>query len=146
MPIQKKNGGERILGIPTIGDRVAQMVVKNRIEERIDRIFHKDSYGYRPRKSALQAVGVVRKRNWEYAWVLEFDIKGLFDNICHFLLMKAVRHHVKEKWVILYIERWIKAPMNNKARLFLGKRVHRKEVWSHQFCQIYFFTMRLTSG
>ena len=110
VPISKKNGGIRILGIPTVSDRIAQMVVKQAIEPRLDSIFHPDSYGYRPRMSALQAVGVVRKRCWRYNWVLEFDIKGLFDNIDHTLLMKAVRHHVKEKWAILYIERWLKAP------------------------------------
>ena len=111
--IPKKNGGERTLGIPTVSDRIAQMVVKQYLEPRLEKIFHKDSYGYRPRKSALEAVGVVRKRCWKYSWVLELDIKGLFDNIDHSLLMKAVRHHTipKEKWVVLYIERWLKAEM-----------------------------------
>jgi len=71
-----------------------------------------DSYGYRPKKSALDAVGVTRKRCWKYDWVLEFDIKGLFDNIPHDLLLKAVRKHVKCKWVLLYIERWLTAPMD----------------------------------
>ena len=107
--IPKKNGGERTLGIPTVSDRIAQMVAKQYLEPRLEKIFHKDSYGYRPRKSALEAIGVVRKRCWKYTWVLEFDIKGLFDNIDHSLLMKAVKHHVKEKWVLLYIERWLKA-------------------------------------
>ena len=116
VPIPKKNGGERILGVPTIKDRIAQMVVKQTIEPRIDPIFHPDSYGYRPGKSALQAVGVVRERCWRYDWVLEFDIKGLFDNIDHELLMKAVRKHVHEKWVLLYIERWLKAPMNRDGQ------------------------------
>ena len=113
VPIPKKNGGKRILGIPTVSDRIAQMVVKQAIEPEIDQIFHPDSYGYRPGKSALQAVGVVRERNWRYNWVLEFDIKGLFDNIDHALLMKAVRHHVKERWALLYIERWLSASMQN---------------------------------
>ena len=111
--IPKKNGGVRTLGIPTIGDRVAQQVVKQHIEPRLEKIFHKDSYGYRPHRSALDAVGVVKERCWKYLWVLEFDIKGLFDNIDHTLLMKAVRHHVKEKWVLLYIERWLRAPREN---------------------------------
>ncbi len=111
VPIPKKNGGTRILGIPTVGDRIAQMVGKQAVEPNIDPIFHTDSYGYRPGKSALQAVGKVRERCWRYNWVLEFDIRGLFDNIDHTLLMKAVTHHVKEKWAILYIERWLKAPM-----------------------------------
>jgi len=114
VPIPKKSGGERILGIPTVSDRIAQMVIKQAIEPKIDPIFHPDSYGYRPGKSALQAVGKVRERCWRYNWVLEFDIKGLFDNIDHTLLMKAVKHHVNEKWALLYIERWLKAPMQNR--------------------------------
>ena len=110
--IPKKNGGgERILGVPTVGDRIAQMVVKRLIEPDLDPIFLPDSYGYRPRKSALDAVGVTRERCWKYDWVLEFDIKGLFDNLPHDLLMKAVRKHVKYKWAVLYIERWLIAPM-----------------------------------
>ena len=80
--IPKKNGGERILGIPTVGDRVAQMVVKQFFEPKVDPIFHPDSYGYRPKKSAHDAIGRVRERCWKYDWVLEFDIKGLFDLSC----------------------------------------------------------------
>jgi RNA-directed DNA polymerase len=112
--IPKKNGGERILGIPTVADRVAQTVVKMTFEPNVEPIFLPDSYGYRPGKSALDTVGVTRKRCWEYDWVLEFDIKGMFDNIDHELLMKAVRKHTSCKWVILYIERWLKAPMKMK--------------------------------
>jgi len=97
--------------VPTFGDRIAQMVVKQLIEPDLDPIFLPDSYGYRPRKSALDAIGVTRKRCWKYDWVLEFDIKGLFDNIDHELLLKAVRKHVKCNWVLLYIERWLTAPM-----------------------------------
>jgi RNA-directed DNA polymerase len=81
--IPKKSGGERILGVPTVGDRIAQMVVKQLIEPDLDSIFLPDSYGYRPRKSALDAVGVTRERCWKYDWVLEFDIRGLFDNLPH---------------------------------------------------------------
>lgn len=112
--IPKKNGGERILGIPTVADRTAQMVVKLYIEPKIDPIFHEDSYGYRPKKSALHAVGKVRERCWKFNWVLEFDIKGLFDNIDHDLLLKAVRFHIKDEWILLYITRWLKAPFLNK--------------------------------
>lgn len=108
--IPKKTGGERILGIPTVSDRVAQMVVKMYFEPLVEPHFHEDSYGYRPEKSALQAVAVTRKRCWRYNWLLEFDIKGLFDNIEHDLLMKAVKHHTRNKWILLYIERWLKAP------------------------------------
>ena len=109
--IPKKSGGERILGVPTVSDRIAQMVVKQLIEPDLDAIFQPDSYGYRPRKSALDAVGVTRERCWRYNWVLEFDIKGLFDNIDHDLLLAAVRKHVTCKWALLYIERWLTAPM-----------------------------------
>ncbi|WP_028306901.1 group II intron reverse transcriptase/maturase [Desulfitibacter alkalitolerans] len=108
--IPKKNGGIRVLGIPTVADRIAQMVVKIHFEPKVEPYFLEDSYGYRPNKSAIEAVGITRQRCWEYDWVLEFDIKGLFDNIDHELLMKAVHKHTKEKWEILYIERWLKAP------------------------------------
>ena len=108
--IEKKSGGKRVLGIPTVGDRVAQMVAKIYLNPLVDPHFHKDSYGYREGKSAIDALEVTRQRCWQYDWVLEFDIKGLFDNIDHELLMKAVKKHVKIPWLILYIERWLKAP------------------------------------
>ena len=108
--IPKKSGGERILGVPTVADRVAQTVVKLQIEPDIEPHFLEDSYGYRPGKSALDAVGVTRKRCWRYDWVVEFDIKGLFDNIPHDLLLKALRKHVSCKWALLYVERWLVAP------------------------------------
>jgi RNA-directed DNA polymerase len=119
--IPKKSGGQRILGVPTVADRVAQTVVKQAIEPILDPIFLADSYGYRPGKSALDAVGVTRERCWKHDWVLEFDIKGLFDNIEHTLLMRAVRKHVTCKWALLYIERWLKAPMVDEA----GERIER---------------------
>ena len=108
--IPKKNGGTRRLGIPTIDDRIAQMTAKMIVEPTIDRLFHKDSYGYRPNKSAIYAVEMARKRCWEHDYVIDLDIKGMFDNIDHELLMKAVRKHVKEPWILLYMERWLKAP------------------------------------
>jgi RNA-directed DNA polymerase len=109
--IPKKSGGKRLLGVPTVGDRVAQMVVKIYFEPLVEPYFHQDSYGYRPGKSAIQAIEVTRQRCWQYDWVLEFDIKGLFDNIDHELLMKAVRQHTDNPWVILYIQRWLQAPI-----------------------------------
>jgi group II intron reverse transcriptase/maturase len=109
--IPKKTGGERILGIPTVSDRIAQMVVKLTFEPLVEPHFLDDSYGYRPNKSAIEAIGVTRQRCWKYNWVLEFDIKGLFDNIPHDLLLKAVDKHTNEPWVRLYIERWLTAPM-----------------------------------
>src|SRR5690606_16038801 len=91
--IPKKDGGKRTLGIPTVGDRVAQMVVKKVFEPTVEPYFMEDSYGYRPGKSAIDAIAITRKRCWKIDWVLEFDIKGLFDNIDHELLMKAVCKH-----------------------------------------------------
>src|SRR6516225_456656 len=120
VPIPKKGGGQRILGVPTVSDRIAQRVVKQLMEPELDQICLSDSYGYRPGKSALDAVGVTRPRCWKYDWVLEFDIKGLFDNIDHELLLRAVRKHVKYKWALLYIERWLTAPMEQG-----GNRIER---------------------
>jgi RNA-directed DNA polymerase len=114
VPIPKKNGGVRILGVPTVADRVAQMVVKRAIEPEIEARFLPDSYGYRPGKSALDAVAVTRQRCWQYAWVLEFDIKGLFDNIDHALLLRALEKHVKCEWAMLYIKRWLTAPLQHE--------------------------------
>ena len=108
--IPKKNGGTRILGIPTIEDRIAQMVVKLYFEPQVEPIFYEDSYGYRPNKSAIQALEVTRRRCWRKDWVLEFDIKGLFDNIKHDILIEMVKKHTQEKWIILYIQRWLVTP------------------------------------
>lgn len=108
--IPKKNGGTRILGIPTVEDRVAQMVAKLYFEPNVEKIFYEESYGYRPNKSAIDAVGKARENCWRKDWVVDFDIKGLFDNINHNYLMKLVKMHTNEKWIILYIERWLKTP------------------------------------
>jgi RNA-directed DNA polymerase len=105
--IPKANGGERKLGIPTVSDRVAQMVVKLRLEPEVDPLFHADSYGYRPGKSALEAVGQARQRCWRYDWIIDLDIRGFFDNISHDLLIRAVKKHAQDKWVVLYIQRWL---------------------------------------
>src|SRR6478609_4904620 len=107
--IPKATGGLRPLGIPTVADRVAQMVVKRHLEPLVEPHFHADSYGYRPGKSALDAVATARQRCWRSDWVIDLDIKGFFDNLDHDLVMKAVRHHDKTPWVLLYIERWLKA-------------------------------------
>ena len=109
--IPKKDGGERRLGIPSVSDRIAQTVAKLSFEPLVEPHFLSDSYGYRPGKSAHQALEVTRKRCWRYDWVLEFDIRGLFDNIDHHLLMKAVKRHTDNPWLLLYIERWITAPV-----------------------------------
>jgi len=122
VPIPKKSGGTRMLGVPTLADRVAQTVVKLVLEPVLEPVFDRDSFGYRPGRSALDAVALVRRRSWEYDWVVEFDIKGLFDNIDHELLLRAVRKHCSTPWVLLYIERWLKAPMETKE----GKQVARE--------------------
>jgi RNA-directed DNA polymerase len=109
--IPKGDGKTRPLGIPTVGDRVAQMVVKMELEPGVDSSFHPDSYGYRPGRSATEAVRTARERCWRYNWAVDLDIKGFFDNIDHELLLKAVKMHVSNAWTYLYISRWLKAPV-----------------------------------
>lgn len=109
--IPKRSGGTRVLGIPTLSDRIAQTVVKMYLEPILEPHFHEDSYGYRPGKSAIQAVSQTRQRCWRYGWLYEFDIKGAFDNIDHALLLRALRKHTDCQWVLLYIERWLTAPL-----------------------------------
>jgi len=109
--IPKADGGKRPLGIPTVADRVAQMAIRLILEPLVEPCFHPDSYGYRPGKSAIKAVEKTRQRCWRYDWVLDLDIKGFFDNLDHELMMKAVRHHTDNRWILLYVERWLKAPV-----------------------------------
>jgi RNA-directed DNA polymerase len=111
VPIPKKSGGTRTLGVPTVTDRIAQTAVKMVLEPLLEPVFDRDSFGYRPGRSALDAIGLVRRRSWEYDWVLEFDIQALFDRIDHELLLRAVRKHCQTPWILLYVERWLKAPM-----------------------------------
>ena len=120
--IPKAKGGTRKLGIPTVSDRIAQTVVKRAIEPILDPIFHPDSYGYRPGRSAKQAIAVTRKRCWQFDWVVEFDIKSAFDQIDHSLLMKAVSSHIREGCIPLYIEQWLTAPFETTD----GERLPRE--------------------
>ena len=119
--IPKEGGRTRPLGIPTVGDRIAQMVVKRYLEPLVEAHFHEDSYGYRPGKSALDAVGVARQRCWRYAWVLDLDIKSFFEEIDRGLLMRAVRKHTQCPWVLLYIERWLRAPVQMADGSLIGR-------------------------
>ncbi len=109
--IPKGSGGVRPLGIPTVGDRVAQTVVKWVLEPQVEPVFHPDSYAYRPGRSALDAVGAARKRCWKFDWVIDLDIRAFFDSLDHALVEKAVAHHTDLPWVRLYIARWLRAPM-----------------------------------
>ena len=110
--IPKDHGaGVRLLGVPNTVDRVAQTAAARLLEDKLEPVFHPDSYGYRPGRSALDALAVARKRCWEKDWVVDFDIRAFFDSVPHDLLLKAVAHHTDERWVLLYISRWLKAPM-----------------------------------
>jgi RNA-directed DNA polymerase len=112
--IPKKGGGERPLGIPTVTDRIAQMVVKMYVEPLCEVMFHENSYAYRPNRSAHAAVAQARKNCFNYSWVIDIDIKSFFDTIDHELLMKAVKRHTREPWILLYIERWLKASVQHE--------------------------------
>jgi hypothetical protein len=113
--IPKEHGeGTRPLGIPTVADRVAQEVVRRYLEPRLEPIFHADSYGYRPRRSAIDAVRTARQRCWRYDWVLDLDIKAFFDSLDWELLLRALRRHTDCAWVLLYVERWLEAPIQRE--------------------------------
>lgn len=120
--IPKKDGKVRKLGIPTIGDRVAQMVVKEYLEARFEKIFSPNSYGYRPDRNAHQALEKVRQNCRKTDWVIDLDIKGFFDNIDHERLMLAVQKHVPEKWCLLYIQRWLTMPVQTKSGELIQKK------------------------
>ncbi len=109
--IPKASGGVRILGIPTVADRIAQTVVAMFLERLVEPVFHRDSYGYRPGRSALDAVARCRERCWRDDWVIDLDVRAFFDSVDHSLMLKAVARHTDAKWVLLYVARWLKAPM-----------------------------------
>jgi group II intron reverse transcriptase/maturase len=110
--IPKDHGlGVRLLGVPNTVDRIAQTAAAMLLEEKLEPIFHPDSYGYRPGRSAHDALATTRRRCWKQDWILDLDVRAFFDSVPHDLLLKAVAHHTDERWVLLYIERWLKAPM-----------------------------------
>jgi retron-type reverse transcriptase len=110
--IPKDHGeGVPLLGVPNTGDRVAQTAAAMLLEQKLEPVFHRDSYGYRPGRSAHDALAVCRRRCWTKDWVLDLDVRAFFDSVPHSLLLKAVAHHTSERWVLLYISRWLTAPM-----------------------------------
>jgi group II intron reverse transcriptase/maturase len=104
-------GGVRVLGVPTVADRIAQTVVATHLEKRVEPIFHPDSYGYRPKRSALDAVKVCRRRCWHKSWVIDLDVSKFFDSVPWDLIIKAVEAHIDAPWVLLYVKRWLAAPL-----------------------------------
>lgn len=112
--IPKDNGKVRMLGVPTVKDRVAQMVITKELEEIVEPHFSESSFGYRPNKNAHQAIEQARKNCWEYAWVIDMDIKGFFDTIDHGLMIRSLRHFTDKKHIITYAKRWLKAPIQLK--------------------------------
>ena len=104
-------GGTRMLGVPTVADRIAQTVVALQLVPRTESIFHDDSFGYRPGRSPLEAVAKCRERCWKKDWVLDLDVQKFFDSVDHDLMVKAVEANTDQKWVVLYVKRWLKAPM-----------------------------------
>ena len=119
--IPKKAGGVRVLGVPTVEDRVAQTLVAMYLEPEVEPLFHPDSYGYRPGRSALDAVATCRERCWKSDWVVDLDIRAFFDTIPHSLLLKAVARHTDLRWVLLYIERWLKAPLQQRGGVLVSR-------------------------
>ena len=120
--IEKPGGrGVRVLGVPTVADRIAQTVAAMVLEPKVEPVFHPDSYGYRPGRCALDAVAVCRERCWEADWVIDMDIRGFFDNLDHDLVLRAVAHHTDQRWVLLYVRRWLKAPMQRQDGSLLAR-------------------------
>jgi RNA-directed DNA polymerase len=109
--IPKAGGGSRILGVPTVDDRIAQTVAAMYLEREVEPIFHPDSYGYRPGRSALDAVGRCRERCWRNDWVIDLDVRAFFDSVDHSLMLKAVERHTDQRWILLYVTRWLQAPI-----------------------------------
>jgi group II intron reverse transcriptase/maturase len=113
--------GGRVLGVPTVADRITQTVVAMVLEPEVEPLFHSDSYGYRPRRSALDALAMCRERCWRSDWVIDIDIRGFFDNLDHDLVLKAVAHHTDQRWILLYVERWLKAPLQQDGGVLVAR-------------------------
>ena len=138
--IPKSNGKQRKLGIPTVGDRVGQQVIKDLLEPRLEEVFDDSSYGYRPLKSAHQALAAVRNNVRNYAWVIDLDITAFFDNVDHSKLLLALDQHVEERWIKMYISRWITAPIkkaNGELEAKQGKGTPQGGVISPLLANLY---------
>lgn len=133
-----KEGGKRPLGLPTIEDKIAQTVVTNYLEPLLEKHFHQDSYGFRPNKSAHQALSTLRERCHKMDWVVDIDIEKFFEEVDHDLLMKAVEKHTSQKWVLMYIKRWLKAPIQDKeVTIFPEKGLAQGAVISPLLANLY---------
>jgi group II intron reverse transcriptase/maturase len=120
--IEKPGGrGVRVLGVPTVADRIAQTVAAVVLEPEVEPVFHPDSYGYRPGRCALDVVAVCRERCWEADWVIDMDIRGFLDNLDHDLVLRAVAHHTDQRWILLYVRRWLQAPMQRQDGSLLAR-------------------------
>jgi RNA-directed DNA polymerase len=146
--IPKDHGtGVRVLGVPNTVDRIAQTTAAMLLEEELEPIFHHDSYGYRPGRSAHDALAVTRQRCWKQGWVLDIDVRAFFDSVPHDLLLKAVAHHTDERWVLLYIERWLCAPRRCRTGpSWHGRGEPRKDPRSRRCSPTSSCTMRSTRG
>jgi RNA-directed DNA polymerase len=146
--IPKDGGrGTRILGVPTVADRIAQTVAVAYLEPLVENLFHADSYGYRPGRSPLDAVATCRARCWKYGWVLDLDIEGFFDNLDHDLILKAVAHHTDDKWILMYVRRWLSAPLaQSDGTLVSRDRAARRAPRFHRCWRIFSCITRSTRG
>ena len=139
--------GVRVLGVPTVADRIAQTVVRLYLEPEVEPLFHEDSYGYRPGRSALDAVGVCRQRCWRNDWVIDLDIRAFFDSLDHDLMMAAVAKHTDLAWVLLYVGRWLKAPLQHSdGTLVRGIGEPRRALRSRRCWRTCSCTTRSTRG
>jgi RNA-directed DNA polymerase len=148
VPIPKAGGkGVRILGVPTVDDRIAQTVAAMYLEREVEPVFHPDSYGYRPGRSALDAVGRCRERCWRSDWVIDLDIRAFFDSVDHTLMLKAVARHTDQKWILLYVQRWLVAPLHQQdGTLAPGIVEPHRALRSHRCWRTCICTTRSTRG
>jgi group II intron reverse transcriptase/maturase len=145
--IPKHGGGVRTLGVPTVTDRIAQTAVAMVLSPEVEKVFHPDSYGYRPGRSALDAVETCKQRCWQQQWVVDLDIRGFFDNVPHALIVAAVERHTSVPWVLLYVRRWLTAPVQQADGTLLGREKGTPQgPRSRRCCRTCSCTTRSTPG